>query len=75
MKSKWVAKSLTIWGGIVAALPGIFMVLGQNIDIGGLAEAGNAVIQGIGIIVGLAMVVVGRFRANKGTPVTLKPKL
>lgn len=75
MNEKWVGKSLTIWGGIVAALPGIFMMFGWDIDISALSAAGIGVIQGVSVIVGLVMLVVGRLRANTGTPVTLKPKL
>jgi len=75
MNEKWIGKSMTIWGGIVAALPGVFMALGWDIDIGGIEAAGTAVIQGLSVLIGFVMVVVGRLRANSGTPVTLKPKL
>lgn len=75
MNEKWIGKSLTIWGGIVAALPGVFMVLGIDVDIGGLEAAGKAVIEGVSIVGGMVMVIIGRLRANTGTPVTLKPKI
>ena len=74
MESKWIVKSLTIWGGVVLALPGIFKALGWDVDIGGLEAAGVAVIQGISVVVGFVMVVVGRLRANDGAPVALAPK-
>ena len=75
MESKWVGKSLTVWGGLVASLPGLFMALDWDIDVGGLEAAGVAIIQGISVVAGFVMVVIGRLRANSGTPVTLKPKL
>ena len=75
MESKWIAKSLTIWGGVVAALPGLFMALGWDIDVAGLEAAGVAVIQGISVVAGFVMVVYGRLRANTGAPVTLAPKV
>jgi len=75
MESKWIAKSLTIWGGIVAALPGIFVILGMDgIDISALSAAGNAIINGTAVIGGLVMVGIGRVRANTGKQVTLTPK-
>lgn len=74
MKTKWVAKSLTVWGGVVAALPGIFVMLGWDVNIDGVEAAGVGIINGASVIIGLVMVVVGRFRANRGTPVTLKPQ-
>jgi hypothetical protein len=74
MESKWIAKSLTIWGGIVVALPGLAAIIGLELpDVEVLQSAGVAVIEGAATIVGLVMVVIGRLRANTGAPVTLKP--
>ena len=75
MNEKWVGKSLTVWGGIVAALPGIFAAFDIKLDAAGVDAAGIAVIEGASVVVGLVMVIIGRLRANTGTPVTLKPKL
>ncbi len=76
MDSKWIAKSLTVWGGIVVALPGIGAIIGIDFgDIAPLQAAGVAVINGIATIGGFVMLVIGRKRAaNDNRPVTLLPK-
>ena len=77
MESKWVAKSLTIWGGIVVALPGLGAIIGIDFgDIVPLQAAGVAVINGLATIAGFVMLVIGRKRAaSDSRPVTLLPKL
>ena len=75
MQSKWIGKSLTVWGGLVMALPGVFAALDWDIDTAGLEVAGIAVIEGISVVVGFVMVVIGRFRANEGAPVMWKPTI
>lgn len=75
METKWVGKSLTVWGGLVMILPGIAQLLG--VDIGSTEEletSGRTIIVGISEVIGFVMVVLGRLRANDGTPVTLVPK-
>ena len=74
MQSKWIGKSLTAWGGIVLLLP----VLGQlfGIEVGNMdaiGAAGEAVINGVVVVGGFIMLLIGRLRANNGTPVRLKP--
>ena len=76
MQSKWVGKSLTVWGGLVLILPGLAQLFGLDIgDTSGLDSAGQSIIMGLSEVVGFIMVVVGRFRANDGAPVALAPKL
>ena len=76
MQSKWIGKSLTVWGGIVLILPGLAQLFGTDIgDTSGLDSAGQSIIMGISEAVGFLMVVAGRVRANNGAPVALAPKL
>lgn len=75
MDSKWVGKSLTVWGGVVLLLPVLASVFGIEIGgVEGIAAAGVSIIEGIAAIIGFVMVVLGRLRANDGKPVTLVPK-
>ena len=75
MESKWVGKSLTVWGGVVLLLPVRASVVGIEIGgVEGIAAAGVSIIEGIAAIAGFVMVVLGRLRANDGKPVTLVPK-
>lgn len=75
MESKWVGKSLTVWGGIVLLLPVLAEVFGVQIGgVEGIAAAGASIIEGVAAIAGFVMVVLGRLRANDGKPVTLVPK-
>lgn len=75
MESKWVGKSLTVWGGVVLLLPVLASVFGIEIGgVEGIAAAGVSIIEGIAAIAGFVMVVLGRLRANDGKPVTLVPK-
>ena len=76
MDSKWVGKSLTVWGGLVAILPGLGLMFGFELgDIAGLQAAGTAAINGIATVAGFFMVVFGRKKASKDDrKVTLLPK-
>ena len=75
MESKWVGKSLTVWGGLVMILPGLAQLIGLEIgNVQAIGEAGSSVIVGISEVVGFVMVVLGRVRANTGKQVTLMPK-
>jgi hypothetical protein len=56
--------SLTIQGAAVALLPIILSVLGIKLGEGGPAMLSQFVEQGVQLA-GLAMVIVGRYRANK----------
>lgn len=76
MDSKWVGKSLTVWGGLVAILPGLAIMFGFELgDVADLQAAGNAAINGIATIGGFVMLVLGRKKAASDTrKVTLLPK-
>jgi hypothetical protein len=56
--------SLTIQGAIVAVLPIILSLLGVDLGVGGENIVSQAVEQGIQLV-GIVMVIVGRYRANK----------
>ena len=74
MQSKWIAKSLTVWGGLVMLLPGLAQLIGIDVgNVQAIGEAGSTVIVGLSEVAGFVMVVIGRLRANDGAPVTLKP--
>lgn len=65
MDEKWVGKSLTVWGGLVVALPGLAKIFGFELgDLAELQAAGNAVINGLATVVGFFMVIIGRMRAK-----------
>lgn len=75
MESKWIAKSLTLWGALVTAFSALAPTLGIDITPEGLAEvneSGQSIINALGVVVGSAMTIVGRMKAS--TKATLLPK-
>ncbi len=78
-ETKWIGKSLTIWGVVVTAastlLPTFGASLGLEVTADDVAKVGSSVtdvISAVGTAVGLIMAVIGRMRA-KG-PATLTGK-
>jgi hypothetical protein len=77
MKTKFFLKSMTVWGGILAVLPAIWATLGID-PIFTAEEIGEPVKQFLLVaqeVVGLILVIWGRFRAGEATPhsVTVVP--
>lgn len=83
MDTKWVLTSTTMWGafitGLTASLPSVNTFLqyftGYSIEpdwVAALNEGVKSIIMGVGALVGLAMVIYGRFTADK--PLTVLPK-
>lgn len=75
MESKWIAKSLTLWGALITAFSALAPVLGIDLTPEALADintGGVEIINAIGVIVGSLMTIIGRLRA--GTKATLLPK-
>lgn len=73
---KWFAKSLTMWGLVIAVLPGLSQLTGFEIsasEIADLEGQGKSLVDALQAIVGLVMGVIGRKRAT-GT-ITLLPRL
>lgn len=74
-QSKWIGRSLTIWGAVVTAFSAFAPLLGIDItpeEISSVSDAGADVINALGIAVGTVMTVIGRHRAK--SPVTFLPK-
>lgn len=75
-QSKWLAKSLTVWGGVVLVLPTIGRLAGWDFagyDFAELQTAGEHVLLGLNAVVGSLMVLYGRARA-KGSATILPSK-
>ncbi len=83
---KWVGRSSTIWGAIIAVIATGYQVVGPIADTIGITipvtpgdiqaanNSGAAIISGIGALAGLALTVWGRFKAGKVTqPVSVFP--
>lgn len=71
MESKWLVKSKTFWGAIVATAPAWLQAFGISLadaQYQAIAEWGN---QALALVGGL-MVIVGRFKAKDS--VTVLPK-
>lgn len=76
MESKWIGKSITIWGAIIGflmtGLPIVGQFFGWDInpaDIAQLGEKGTQFLNALGGMIGFVMAFYGRMRA-KG-PATL----
>lgn len=76
VQPKWVVDSLTMWGtavtGVSAALPSINSFTSYFFDfsiepgwVEALNEGVKAAVMGVGSIVGVVMIVAGRWRAKK----------
>lgn len=78
MDTKWIGRSMTIWGMIITvtstAGPVLAPLIGGEVNPGEIAElgtTGTAWLNATGAFVGSILTVVGRFRAK--TPVTILP--
>ena len=72
MDSKWIGKSLTIWGVIITGastvLPAVGPLIGLDLNAAEILQFGDSVTQAInaiGGVIGVIMTVIGRMRANK----------
>ena len=79
MYTKWFAKSVTMWGAFVTALTAVLPVIGAMFgwtfvpaDFAMLGKGGSDMINGIGSLIGFAMIVYGRFNAT--VPLSVAPK-
>lgn len=85
-KPKWIGKSLSVWGAIIAMAATAFQVIGPIADAVGVtvpvtpqdvqeaSHTGELVITAVGAVVGLVLTVVGRIRAgNNVQPVSMLP--
>jgi len=83
---KWIGKSMSIWGALIALAATTYQVAGPIADAVGVTvpvtpqdiqaagNAGAAVISAIGAIAGLGLTVWGRFRAGRNVqPVAMLP--
>ena len=75
MESKWIAKSLTLWGALITAGSALAPTIGIDITPEGWAEvneSGQSIINALGVVIGSAMTIAGRLKAS--TKATLLPK-
>lgn len=83
-KPKWIGKSMTIWGSVIAIATTAYQTVGPVLDAVGVTvpitpadieaagNAGSLAITGVGAVVGLVLTWWGRIRAGKNVqPVTL----
>ena len=77
MYTKWIAKSVTMWGvfimGLTAILPAVGAMFGWTFvpaDIAMLGKGGTDMLNGIGAIIGFIMAVYGRMNATVPLSVT-----
>jgi hypothetical protein len=74
MQTKWIALSLTLWGVLITAGSALAPVVGIDITPEGWAEvneSGASLLNALGVVVGSALTIWGRFRA--ASKVTLFP--
>jgi hypothetical protein len=86
---QWIVLSLTVWGVIVASLTGLLPAINGLVSIwvpgfsltpewvSSLDESVRALINTLGVVVGLVMVIVDRFKISSGeTPksLTFRPR-
>lgn len=71
MYTKWIAKSVTMWGifvmGLTAILPAVGTMFGWSFvpaDFAMLGKGGTDLLNGIGAIIGFVMAVFGRMNAT-----------
>jgi hypothetical protein len=72
---KWIAKSMTLWGAVITAVPVIAPLIGVDIspdDVATIGDSGVSIINAGFGIVGAVMVIYGRLRAT--TKATMLPK-
>lgn len=77
-ETKWIGRSMTIWGSIISAIPILATIFGWRlsdfgIDLAVLDAAGRNVLMGADALVGLGLTWYGRYRAK--SPVSILPKL
>lgn len=73
--TKWIGKSLTVWGALIQSLAALAPVAGWDINPEGweiINESGVGMINAFGVVVGNILVIWGRLRASSA--VTLLPK-
>ena len=74
-QSKWIAKSKTLWGAIIAALPVLAPIFGLDLspdDVAQIGDSGVSVIDAAFGVVGGLLVIYGRLTASQ--PATMLPK-
>lgn len=87
MDQQWVAKSLTVWGVVIAVLTAVVPAVGALLPdvagtltpewIAGLDTSVKTAITGVGVLVGSVLVIVDRLRGSgdvKKTLVLRKPE-
>lgn len=74
MREKWFVKSKTLWGAIIAALPGLLAVAGVQlpVDPDTLLSAGMDLLDALNEVAGLVLLIIGRYDAPN-TRLTLMP--
>lgn len=77
MYTKWVAKSVTMWGIFIMALTAVLPAVGPMFgwtfvpaDITMLGKGGTDLINGIGSLIGAVMAIYGRMNATTPLSVT-----
>lgn len=85
-KPKWIGKSMTIWGSLIAIATTGYQTVGPILDAVGVtvpitpadieaaSNAGSLIITGVGAAAGLIITWIGRFRAGRNVqPITMAP--
>lgn len=73
--TKWIAKSKTLWGAVIAALPVLGPAVGLDLspdDVVAIGDSGVGLIDAAAGAVGFALVIWGRVSAS--TKATMLPK-
>lgn len=83
---KWLGRSTTIWGALIALAATAYQVVGPIADAVGVtvpvtpediaaaSHAGSAILSGVGAAVGLALTIWGRFKAGRiAQPISVVP--
>jgi hypothetical protein len=75
--SKWVATSLTAWGGLMAALPAVLPMFGVEVgNVEEIGQAGSGAINGAAAVIGFVLVLIGRKKAANDTrQIRMLPKM
>lgn len=76
-QSKWIAKSKTLWGAIIMAVPVVAPVVGIDLSPEAtqeVADAGVSVIEAAFAVIGGALVIIGRLTAAATATVLPPPQ-
>lgn len=71
--SKWFLASKTVWGGLIAVVPGLLPLVGVDlpaVEIQAFGDAVNSWLTGTNEVVGAGLILWGRWTATKS--ITLK---